>query len=116
MEKKENRTRNRRIYVRVSENEYKTILRRSIKFQNLNSYMVQMALKGKIIERPPSINLEHYRALNQIGNNLNQLTRRVNSSEANIFYKSTKKELEEILANLTALLNASRTEVVKQIR
>lgn len=78
--------------------------------------MLQMALNGKIIERPPSINLEHYRALNQIGNNLNQLTRRVNSSEANIFYKSTKKELEEILANLTALLNASRTEVVEQIR
>lgn len=78
--------------------------------------MLQMALNGKIIERPPSINLEHYQALNQIGNNLNQLTRRVNSSEANIFYKSTKKELEEILANLTALLNASRTEVVKQIR
>ena len=114
MKKKENRARDRRIYVRVSDNEYKTILRRSIKFQNLNTYMVQMALKGKVIERPATISLNHYLELNRIGNNINQLTRQVNSGEASIFHKRTKKEIEQALTELTGLLRAN-TEALKEL-
>lgn len=116
MEKKENRTRNRRIYVRVSENEYKTILRRSIKFQNLNSYMVQMALKGKIVERPATISLDQYLELNRIGNNINQIAKRINSSEANIFHKGTKKELEQMIDELKAVLAENTSNLKKIIR
>lgn len=114
MKKKENRARNRRIYVRVSDNEYKTILRRSMKFQNLNTYMVQMALKGKVIERPATISLNQYLELNRIGNNINQIAKRINSSEANIFHRSTKKELEQALTDLTELLRAN-TEALKEL-
>ena len=114
MKKKENRARNRRIYVRVSDNEYKTILRRSIKFQNLNTYMVQMALKGKVIERPATISLNQYLELNRIGNNINQIAKRINSSEANIFHKGTKKELEQALTDLAGLLRAN-TEALKEL-
>lgn len=114
MKKKENRARDRRIYVRVSDNEYKTILRRSIKFQNLNTYMVQMALKGKVIERPATISLNQYLELNRIGNNINQIAKRINSSEANIFHKGTKKELEQALTDLAGLLRAN-TEALKEL-
>ena len=116
MEKKENRVRNRRIYVRVSENEYKTILRRSIKFQNLNSYMVQMALKGKIVERPATISLNQYLELNRIGNNINQIAKRINSSEANIFHKGTKKELEQMIDELKVVLAENTSNLKKIIR
>ncbi len=115
MEKKENRARDRRIYVRVSDNEYKTILRRSIKFQNLNTYMVQMALKGKVIERPASISLDQYTELNRIGNNINQIAKRINSAEANIFHKGTKKELEQMLEELKAVLKENTNNLKKLI-
>jgi predicted nucleotidyltransferase len=52
--------------------------------------------------------------LNRIGNNINQLTRQVNSGEANIFHKRAKKEIEEALTDLTELLRAN-TEALKEL-
>ena len=95
----------------VTDEEKKRIEKRAAKFQSTAAYLREMALKGKIVERPPSITLEHYMELNKIGNNINQLTRRVNSTEASIFYKSTKKELEQMLAQLIEVVDKNRAEV-----
>ena len=95
----------------VTEEEKQRIEKRAAKFQSTAAYLREMALKGKIVERPPSITLEHYMELNKIGNNINQLTRRVNSTEASIFYKSTKKELEQMLAQLIEVVDKNRAEV-----
>jgi hypothetical protein len=98
----------------VSAEEKKRIEKRAEKFQSTAEYLRQIALKGKIVERPPSITLNHYLELNRIGNNINQLTRQVNSGEASIFHKRTKKEIEEALTELTGLLRAN-TEALKEL-
>lgn len=98
----------------VTEEERKRIEKRAAKFQSTAAYLREMALKGKIVERPPSITLDHYLELNRIGNNLNQLTRQVNSGEASIFHKRAKKEIEQALTELTGLLRAN-TEAIKEL-
>lgn len=103
--KKEKRSRDKRIYVRVSINEYNSIIKRASKFPSLNEYMTHIAMKGKIVERVPSITLNHYLELNRIGNNINQIARKLNSQEANIFHRKTKKELTELFSQLTEILN-----------
>ena len=98
----------------VSAEEKKRIEKRAEKFQSTAEYLRQIALKGKIVERPPSITLDHYLELNRIGNNINQIAKRINSSEANIFHKRTKKEIEQALTDLTELLRAN-TEALKEL-
>ena len=98
----------------VTEDERKRIEKRAAKFQSTAAYLREIALKGKIVERPPSITLDHYLELNRIGNNLNQLTRQVNSGEASIFHKRAKKEIEQALTELTGLLRAN-TEALKEL-
>lgn len=98
----------------VTEEEKQRIIKRAAKFQSTAAYLREIALKGKIVERPPSITLEHYLELNRIGNNINQLTRQVNSGEASIFHKRAKKEIEEALTDLTELLRAN-TEALKEL-
>jgi len=98
----------------VTEEERKRIEKRAAKFQSTAAYLREMALKGKIVERPPSITLDHYLELNRIGNNINQLARQVNSEEASIFHKRTKKEIEQALTDLTGLLKAN-TEALKEL-
>ena len=95
----------------VTEEEKQRIEKRAAKFQSTAAYLREMALKGKIVERPPSITLNHYLELNRIGNNINQLTRQVNSGEASIFHKRTKRELEEILIKLSVLIEENRAEI-----
>lgn len=98
----------------VTEEEKQRIEKRAAKFQSTAAYLREMALKGKIVERPPSITLDHYLELNRIGNNINQLTRQVNSEEANIFHKRTKKEIEQVLTELTGLLKEN-TKALKEL-
>lgn len=98
----------------VTEEEKQRIEKRAAKFQSTAAYLREIALKGKIVERPPSITLDHYLELNRIGNNINQLTRQVNSEEANIFHKRTKKEIEQVLTELTGLLKEN-TKALKEL-
>ena len=98
----------------VTEDERKRIEKRAAKFQSTAAYLREIALKGKIVERPPSITLDHYLELNRIGNNLNQLTRQVNSGEASIFHKRAKKEIEQALTELTELLKEN-TKALKEL-
>ena len=95
----------------VSAEEKKRIEKRAEKFQSTAEYLRQIALKGKVVESPPSINFGHLIELNKIGNNINQLTRQVNSGEANIFHRKTKRELEEILIKLSVLIEENRAEI-----
>src|SRR5690554_7088736 len=95
------RVRPQQIKFWVTEEEKQRIEKRAAKFQSTAAYLREIALKGKIVERPPSITLDHYLELNRIGNNINQLTKQVNSGEASIFHKRAKKEIEEALTDLT---------------
>jgi len=54
--------------------------------------------------------------LNRIGNNINQIAKRINSSEANIFHKGTKKELEQMIDELKAVLAENTSNLKKIIR
>jgi succinylglutamate desuccinylase len=105
------RVRPQQIKFWVTEEEKQRIEKRAARFQSTAAYLREIALKGKIIERPPSITLNHYLELNRIGNNINQLTRQVNSGEANIFHRKTKRELEEILIKLSVLIEENRAEI-----
>jgi hypothetical protein len=108
------RVRPQQIKFWVTEEEKQRIEKRAARFQSTAAYLREMALKGKIVERPPSITLDHYLELNRIGNNINQIAKRINSSEANIFHKRTKKEIEQALTDLTELLRAN-TEALKEL-
>lgn len=108
------RVRPQQIKFWVTEEEKQRIEKRAAKFQSTAAYLREMALKGKVIERPASISLDQYTELNRIGNNINQLTRQVNSEEASIFHKRTKKEIEQALTELTGLLRAN-TEALKEL-
>lgn len=108
------RVRPQQIKFWVTEEEKQRIEKRAAKFQSTAAYLREIALKGKIVERPPSITLDHYLELNRIGNNINQLTRQVNSEEANIFHKRTKKEIEQVLTELTGLLKEN-TKALKEL-
>lgn len=116
MREKNETKRERPILLRffVTEKEKEKILKKAKGSQNLSAYLREIALKGKIIERPPSISLDHYLELNRIGNNLNQIARHLNSGEASIFHKGTKKEVQLALTELTELLRAN-TEALKEL-
>lgn len=112
--KKPNRTRSLQVKFWVSENEKRRIEKRASKFMSVSDYLRDMALNGKVIERTPSITLEHYTELNRIGNNVNQIARRINSSEANIFHRKTKAELETIFLELQKLL-IKNSELIEHV-
>lgn len=106
MEKKYyNRNRSIQIKFFVNEKERTIIEKRAKPFNSLSEYLRDIAMEGKIIERIPSITLNHYTELNRIGNNINQIARKLNSQEANIFHRKTKKELTELFSQLTEILN-----------
>lgn len=113
-----NSTRSRSVQIKffVTEGERTLILKRASRFNSLSEYLRNIATKGKIIERPPSISLDQYTELNRIGNNINQIAKRINSSEANIFHKSTKKELEQMIDELKAVLAENTSNLKKIIR
>jgi hypothetical protein len=113
---KEFRQRDRVIFIRATSAEYSKIVARASKFPSVNAYMLQMGLKGKIVERPATISLNQYLELNRIGNNINQIAKRINSSEANIFHKGTKKELEQMIDELKAVLAENTSNLKKIIR
>lgn len=112
--KKPNRTRSLQVKFWVSENEKRRIEKRASKFMSVSDYLRDMALNGKVIERIPSITLEHYTEINRIGNNLNQLTRQINSSEANIFHRKSKREIENALTELRELLE-NNTNAIRRL-
>lgn len=99
------RSRSIQIIFFVNKRERALIEKRAKSFNSLSEYLRDIAMKGKIVERVPSINLNHYTELNRIGNNINQMTRRLNSSEANIFHRGTKADLEKMFNELQQILN-----------
>jgi len=90
-------------YVNTEEKE--KILKKARGSQNLADYLRKIALKGKVVHPVPAIDRTTFTELNRIGNNLNQIARHLNSAEANIFHKRTKKELQERLTYLNEKLD-----------
>lgn len=102
--KNTSRKRNVRLEFYVDIEEEKIIKRKASKFESLSDYLRQVALKNKIYLPVPAIDRETLIELVRIGNNINQLAKRINQAEANIFQKSTKRELSEALEVLRLVL------------
>ncbi len=103
--KEPERIRPRQMKFWVTDEEKERILKKARGSQNLADYLRKIALKGKVIHPVPAIDRTTFTELNRIGNNLNQIARHLNSAEANIFHKRTKKELQERLTYLNEKLD-----------
>lgn len=120
--KKPDRVRPRQMKFWVTDEEKEKILKKAKGSQNLTEYLRKIALKGKVIHPVPAIDRTTFTELNRIGNNLNQISKHLNSSEANIFHKQTKKELQgeltrlnERLDEITNKLNNRKAYEIKEI-
>jgi len=109
------RVRLKQIKFYITESEREQILKRASGFNSLSEYLRYISRKGKIVKRPPSISLDHYTELNRIGNNINQIAKRINSAEANIFHVGTKKELEKMIDELKTILHENNSNLKKLI-
>ena len=89
----------KRIYVRISDEEYNLILKRMNKygFTNKSDYMRNMALNGYIINIDTSEIKEVLRILSNVANNINQVAHHANEnkfiSPDDINYLKTKVNL-----------------------
>jgi hypothetical protein len=92
----------------VTKKEEEVIKRKALNFQSLSDYLRRIAVSGKVYLPAPSIDREALIELTRIGNNINQIAKRVNQAEANIFQKSTKRELSE---SLDVLIKALDTKI-----
>ena len=103
---KKHKYRSRSIQIKFFVNKKERVLieKRAKSFKSLSEYLRDIATEGEIIERTPSITLEHFTELNRIGHNINQMARRINSSEANIFHRRTKAELKALFEELQPIL------------
>jgi len=120
--KEPERIRPRQMKFWVTDEEKERILKKARGSQNLADYLRKIALKGKVIHPVPAIDRTTFTELNRIGNNLNQIAKHLNSAEANIFHKRTKKELQERLTYLdekldkiTSKLNDRKAYEIKEI-
>lgn len=108
----ENRYRNNRVQLRFSNEEkqfFETLFEKS-KMKNRNDFVLYMLRHGKIINvqlQDEQLNNMSF-ALSQIGNNINQIARRLNSTDT--IYKEdvndileTKNQIEHIRSDLSAL-------------
>ncbi|MDA3817340.1 MAG: MobC family plasmid mobilization relaxosome protein [Prolixibacteraceae bacterium] len=106
----------------VTDEEKERILKKAKGSQSLSDFLRKIALKGRVIHPVPAIDRTTFTELNRIGNNLNQIARHLNSAEANIFHKRTKKELQERLTyfdekldKITSKLNDRKAYEIKEI-
>ncbi len=99
-----NREREIQFSFRVNEAESNMILKRARTSKSVSEYLRKIATTGKVVIPPPAVDRETLIELTRIGNNINQIAHRVNQSEANIFHKSTKKELQQNLQLIQDLL------------
>ncbi len=97
---KPNREREIQIKFYVNKKEAEKIKKRARDFQSVSQYLRKISINGKVRVSPPSISLEHYLELNRIGNNINQIARKVNSSEVNPFHRKNKEAIERQLEEL----------------
>ncbi|MCW3789399.1 plasmid mobilization relaxosome protein MobC [Plebeiibacterium sediminum] len=94
----------RTVKVRLTEEEGKILDSYAKEFKNQTLYIKSRILHYDLKPPAPVINKDTFLSLGKIGININQLTRRINSSEANIFHRSTKKELMEEINALKEIL------------
>ncbi|WP_075591006.1 plasmid mobilization relaxosome protein MobC [Labilibacter marinus] len=96
----------------VTDEELKRIDELAKPFKN-RSYFLRNLLKNHKLKIPlPSINLDAFLTLGKSATNLNQITRRVNSAEANIFQRSTKDELLKVIEELRGVLVEVQREML----
>jgi hypothetical protein len=78
----QNRTRNRQLMFRVTEEEYKMIRRKMIlsKTKNREAYLRKMAIDGYIINTDTSFLEKEFFEMHKIGVNINQIAKVANST------------------------------------
>ena len=74
----------RRIDIRISENEYDLIMQKmaQCKSSNLSAYMIKMAIDGMTVNLEMPELKEISRLLRYNGNNINQITKRLNEGKS----------------------------------
>lgn len=85
----------RRIYLRISEQEYELILQKmkQSKSTNLSAYMIKMAIDGMVINLDMPELKEVSSLLRYNGNNINQIAKRLNESKS--IYASDIEDIKE---------------------
>lgn len=104
----ENRTRNKRITFRLNESEYEEFERKVKKSKLNKEAFIRKAIKKSNFVEPPSI--EYYKLINElnpIGNNLNQIAKKLNSN-----IEVDKNSIRDSMEKLDVVL----TDLDKQIR
>lgn len=98
-----NRKRDKQIKIWVSQEEKELIHKKmsQIPTNQLGAYIRKMAIDGYIINTDTSFIKEYTRELQSIGNNINQIARRVNST--NDAYSEDIEELREMLKEIWQL-------------
>lgn len=98
-----NRKRDKQIKIWVSQEEKELIHKKmsQIPTNQLGAYIRKMAIDGYIINIDTSFIKEYTRELQSIGNNINQIARRVNST--NDAYSEDIEELREMLKEIWQL-------------
>ena len=105
---KENRSRNHQIKCRLNDDEYDDFIRKVNKSKlSKEGFLRQLIRKGKFVE-PPSIDYYNLvNELNPIGNNLNQIARKLNSNQ-----EISSNAIIEIIKKLNLVLE----KLDKQVR
>ncbi len=99
------RIRNKKITFRVTEEEFERINKRAESSINRESFIREIALKGKVRVPVPTIDRQSLLEMNKIGVNLNQVVKKINESDVNVFSQAIRNSLLEKIEPLIELLN-----------
>ncbi len=104
-----NRERPIQLKFRVTEEEYERIIRRAKNSHSRSEYIRNMALKGKVTIPVPTIDRQSLLEMNKIGVNLNQVVKKINESDVNIFSRAIRisllREIEPLIKLLKEKIN-----------
>ncbi|GHU81468.1 hypothetical protein AGMMS50284_1360 [Clostridia bacterium] len=106
-----NRTRPVRIIVQVTDEEKAEIKKRvkSTGMKNVGEYMRRMAIEGEVVVKDFSEIKKLMREMSRIGNNVNQITRKVN--ERGLVTRSDMKEVDEKMGEIWQLLKSTLSNI-----
>lgn len=114
-QKEAQRERSVQIKFFVNEDEKERILKKASTSLNLSDYLRKMALNGKVIIPAPSIDRNALLEMNRIGVNINQIVKKINESDVNVFSRAIRERLLKELEPLERLLDEKVTGLYNKV-